>query len=88
MHIPGLGAAWAIHEAREHRVDGGLSIEGWWGGRMINVALEEVGVPVLNFPVDAVDSNSWDQDRMWKLVGDFIEQRVAPAKAERRARTE
>jgi hypothetical protein len=55
---------------------------------MINVALEEVGVPVLNFPVDAVDSNSWDQDRMWKLVGDFIEQRVAPAKAERRARTE
>ena len=84
MHIPGLGAEWAIHEAREHRIDGGLSIEGWWGGRMINVALEEAGVPILNFPVDAVDANTWDQDRMWKLVGDFIETQVAPAKARRR----
>ncbi|MFC3077440.1 2-hydroxyacyl-CoA dehydratase [Phenylobacterium terrae] len=83
MHIPGLGSAWAIEEARRHRVDGGLAIEGWWGGRMINVALEEAGVPVLNFPVDAVDANTWDQSKMWSLVGEFIETRVAPAKARR-----
>ena len=41
MHIPGLGGAWAIWEAKRHRIDGGLSLGGWWGQRIINVALEE-----------------------------------------------
>lgn len=80
MHIPGLGAEWAKWEARTHRCDGGLSIEGWWGGRAINVALEEIGLPVLNFPADAVDSKKWDEDKMRVLVSDFIEQRLAPLK--------
>lgn len=83
MHIPGLGGAWALWEAERHRVDGGLSIEGWWGNRMINVALEEAGVPVLNFPADAVDATRWDEAAMRDLVSRFIEDRVAPAKAER-----
>jgi benzoyl-CoA reductase subunit B len=85
MHIPGLGGAWALAEAERHRVDGGLSIEGWWGNRMINLALEEAGVPVLNFPADAVDSTNWDEAAMRALVADFIETRVAPAKAAREA---
>jgi benzoyl-CoA reductase subunit B len=83
MHIPGLGAAWASHEARRHRVDGGLAIEGWWGGRIINVALEEEGIPILDFPVDPVDGNTWDEAKMKALVEDFIENRVAPAKKRR-----
>jgi benzoyl-CoA reductase subunit B len=83
MHIPGLGGAWAKWEARTHRIDGGLSIEGWWGGRMINRALEEDGVPILDLPVDAVDANTWDDAKMTALVSDFIEQRVMPAKAKR-----
>jgi benzoyl-CoA reductase subunit B len=81
LHIPGLGGAWAVHEAHRHRIDGGLSIAGWWGGRMINVALEKEGIPVLDFPADAVNGANWDDAKMRKLVGDFIEQRVAPAKA-------
>ena len=76
MHIPGLGGAWAVWEAKRHRVDGGLSLGGWWGQRIINVALEENDIPVLDFPVDAVDANSWDDDRMWKLVSGFIETRL------------
>jgi hypothetical protein len=79
MHIPGTGSAWAIHESRRHRIDGGLSIEGWWGGRMINVALEEAGIPILDFPVDPVDGNTWDDEKMWALVSEFIEQRVIPS---------
>jgi benzoyl-CoA reductase subunit B len=79
MHIPGLGGAWAIWEARRHRVNGGLSLGGWWGQRIINLALEEHGIPVLDFPVDPVDANSWDDTRMRHLVSEFIEQRVAPA---------
>jgi hypothetical protein len=85
MHMPGLGSAWAEHEARTHRIDGGLSIAGWWGIRAINKSLEEAGIPILDFPVDAVDGNTWDQERMFALVRDFIEQRVAPAQAARRA---
>jgi hypothetical protein len=78
MHMPGLGGAWAVWEAKRHRVDGGLSLGGWWGQRIINVALEENDIPVLDFPVDAVDANSWDDDRMWKLVSGFIETRLVP----------
>jgi len=85
MHIPGLGGAWALHEAQRHRVDGGLSIEGWWGNRMINVALEEADIPVLNFAADAVDATNWDDAKMRATVAEFIEQRVAPAKAKREA---
>ncbi len=83
MHIPGLGSAWAIEEARTHRVDGGLSIAGWWGVKTVNQALEEAGIPVLDFPVDAVDGNTWDEQKMRALVSNFIEQRVLPSKAKK-----
>ena len=78
MHIPGLGGAWAVWEAKRHRVDGGLSLGGWWGQRIINVALEENDIPVLDLPVDAVDANTWDDERMRRLVSEFIETRVVP----------
>jgi benzoyl-CoA reductase/2-hydroxyglutaryl-CoA dehydratase subunit BcrC/BadD/HgdB len=84
MHIPGLGGAWALWEARRHRVDGGLSLGGWWGQRIINLALEENGIPVLDFPVDPVDAQSWDDEKMRRLVSEFIEQRVAPMATARR----
>ncbi len=80
MHIPGLGSAWAIDEARSHRVIGGLSIAGWWGVTTINRALEEAGIPVLEFPVDAVDGNTWDDAKMRQLVSTFIEERLMPLK--------
>jgi hypothetical protein len=83
MHIPGLGGAWALWEARRHRIDGGLSLGGWWGQRIINVALEDEGIPILDFPVDPVDAGSWDDAEMRRLVSEFIEQRVAPAQAAR-----
>ena len=50
---------------------------------MINVALEEEGIPILDFPVDAVDGNTWDDAKMSALVSRFIEDRVLPAKAKR-----
>jgi benzoyl-CoA reductase/2-hydroxyglutaryl-CoA dehydratase subunit BcrC/BadD/HgdB len=81
MHIPGLGSAWALDEAREHRVDGGLSVAGWWGARMINVALEEAGIPVLDFPADPVDGGKWDDRRMRDMVANFIETRLTPRRA-------
>ena len=77
MHIPGLGGAWAAWEARRHRVDGGLSLGGWWGQRMVNIALEEAGIPVMEWDVDPVDANTWDETKFRQMVGDFIEKRIA-----------
>jgi hypothetical protein len=77
MHIPGLGGAWALWEAKRHRVVGGLSLGGWWGQRMVNLALEEAGIAVLDFPVDPVDANTWDDAKLRALVSDFIETRLA-----------
>jgi hypothetical protein len=84
MHIPGLGGAWAVWEAQRHRVDGGLALGGWWGQRMVNLALEAADIPVLEFPVDPVDGNTWDEQKLRTLVSRFIEERVAPAQARRR----
>ena len=77
MHIPGLGGAWAVWEAKRHRVDGGLSLGGWWGQRMVNIALEEAGIPVMEWDVDPVDANTWNETKFRQMVGDFIEQRIA-----------
>lgn len=85
MHIPGLGGEWALHEAHTQRIDGAVSIEGWWGGRMVNVALEEAGIPVLDFPVDPVDANKWDDATSAAMISRFIEERVIPMAEARRA---
>ena len=84
MHMPGLGSAWALWEANRHRIDGGLQIGGWWGHRSITKSLEEHGIPVLDLDVDAVDGNTWDEDRMRRIVTAFIEERVAPAATRQR----
>jgi benzoyl-CoA reductase/2-hydroxyglutaryl-CoA dehydratase subunit BcrC/BadD/HgdB len=83
MHIPGLGGAWAVWEAKRHRVDGGLGLGGWWGNRIINVALEEAGIPVMEWDVDPVDANTWDENKFRQMVSEFIETRVAAAHAAR-----
>lgn len=80
MHIPGPGGAWARWEAQRHRIDGGLSIGSWWGGRMISLGLEEQGIPILELSIDPVDGNTWDDATMSRIVAEFIEQRVAPAR--------
>ena len=76
--------AWAVWEAQRHRIDGGLQIGGWWGNKAVTKALEEARIPVLDFDVDAVDGNTWDDDRMRRIVTELIEERVAPLAAQRR----
>ena len=79
MWIPPLGGAWAVHEAREHRVTGALQLDANRGITFITRALEEAGVALLDLPVDPVDARSWDDDRMRALVADFIERRLEAA---------
>lgn len=44
---------------------------------MVNVALEEAGIPVMEWDVDPVDANTWNAMKFREMVGDFIEQGVA-----------
>jgi hypothetical protein len=80
MWIPPLGGAWAVHEAREHRVTGALQLDSNRGIGFITRALRDAGIPVLDLPVDPVDARSWSDERMRALVVDFVENTLEPAR--------
>jgi benzoyl-CoA reductase subunit B len=79
MHYPPWSHAWALWDSKRHRVSGGLQLGAFWGERLITRELERNGIPMLHFPVDAVDANTWDDEKMRRLVAEFIETRVAEA---------
>lgn len=83
LHLPPWAGSWAVWEAHTHRLCGGVQLDSGLGQKFITHALEAEGLPVLQFPVDAVDTRSWDEDKMRALVTRFIEEQLAPA-AERR----
>jgi benzoyl-CoA reductase subunit B len=77
LHYPPWAGAWAVWESRTHRLNGAVQLDnGGHGTTFITRALETEGIPVLQFPTDAVDSRAWDEDRMRGLVTDFIEKRL------------
>ncbi len=78
LHYPPWAGAWAVWESRTHRLDGAVQLDnGGHGLTFITQALERSGLPVLQFPTDAVDSRTWDDERMHKLLVQFIEDRLA-----------
>jgi hypothetical protein len=78
LHYPPWAGAWAVWESRTHRLDGAVQLDnGSHGLTFITRALQDAGVPVLQFPTDAVDSRAWDEERLRGLVIDFVEKRLA-----------
>ncbi len=84
MHIPPWSSSWHTWEAETFRISGALQIESGRGMKFIARMLNENGVPTLALPVDPVNANTWDEDKMRRLMVDFIEQRVIPAHERRR----
>jgi hypothetical protein len=77
LHYPPWAGAWAVWEARTHRLDGAIQLDsGGHGQTFISHALESEGIPVLQFPTDAVDARKWDDARMHALMVEFIEKRL------------
>jgi hypothetical protein len=77
MWIPPLGGAWAVHEARMHRVDASLNLDRKGRGvPFVTRALEEAGIPVLDIVADPVDANAWDDAKIRGEVEAFIETRL------------
>lgn len=77
LHLPPWAGSWAVWEAYTHRLSGGIQLDSGLGQKFITHALEANGLPVLQFPVDAIDTRSWDEEKMHALVTDFIERRLA-----------
>ena len=82
LHNPPWAAAWLVHQARTHRVNGALvlrprSMKPAATGRLfIERALEEAGIPVLPIEGDVVDARPWDPDAARAAVRSFLDARV------------
>lgn len=78
LHMPPWAGAWAVWEARTHRLSGGVQLDSMGlGQKLISRELEEAGFPVLQFPVDPLDTRTWNEQKMRALVTEFIESRLA-----------
>lgn len=78
MHQPGPGSAWALEEARLHRVDGALLVGQWWAGsRLIARDLEDAGIPVATLEADSLGTGTMDTEALKSAVAEFINVRIA-----------
>jgi benzoyl-CoA reductase subunit B len=78
LHLPPWAGAWNVWEAGTHRLSGGIQIESLGAGqKFITHSLEQAGYPILQFPVDPLDTRTWDPQKTRELVTDFIENRLA-----------
>ena len=88
INAPPWASEWYAKEAVHNRIDGAVHMTGndRRGNYFVNRAIEAAGVPVLQISGDSADSRGWDADAVRAQVAEFIETRVAPVAARRRAR--
>jgi hypothetical protein len=81
LRMPTWSAAWHVQQARQHQVDGVVSLgeDDYFSVRR----LEAAGIPVLSVAADNVDRRTWSEDQLKAAIARFIEDRALPA-AERR----
>jgi len=82
LHNPPWAAAWIVHQARQHRVDGALVLRptgmkaAATGRLFIERALEAAGIPVLPIEASVVDPRQWDPAAARASVAAFLERRT------------
>jgi hypothetical protein len=81
LRMPTWSAAWHVQQAKQHQVDGVVSLgeDDYFSVRR----LEAAGIPVLSVAADNVDRRTWSEDQLKAAIARFIEDRALPA-AERR----
>ncbi|HEX3713853.1 MAG TPA: 2-hydroxyacyl-CoA dehydratase family protein [Trebonia sp.] len=81
LRMPSWSAAWHVQQARQHQIDGVVSLgeDDYFSVRR----LEAAGIPVLSIAADNVDRRTWTEDHLQAAIARFIEDRALPA-AERR----
>jgi hypothetical protein len=87
INAPPWASEWYAKEAVHNRIDGAvhMATTDRRGNYFVNRAIEAAGVPVLQITGDSGDARSWDQEAVQARVAEFIETRVAPVAARRRA---
>lgn len=87
INAPPWAAEWYAKEAVHNRIDGAVHMAGTdrRGTYFVNRALEAAGVPVLQIGGDSGDSRGWDAQAVQAEVSEFIQTRVEPVAARRRA---
>ena len=88
INAPPWASGWYAKEAVHNRIDGAVHMAGndRRGSYFVNRALEAAGIPVLEIGADNADARDWDPDAVRAQVAEFVETRVAPVAARRRAR--
>lgn len=82
LHLPPWMSDWIIHQAQAFGAQGAVMLTpigdrlSAYGNLLTKKALERAGIPVLQIVASAVDARLWDNEKMTRLVQDFIEQRV------------
>lgn len=70
---------WVLKEAKHNKIDGALLLipknckHSGGGTLFAKKTLENAGIPALNIYADMVDARDWDNEKMTRLVADFIE---------------
>lgn len=81
LRMPAWSAPWHVKEARNHQIDGVVSLgeDDYFSVRR----LEAAGIPVLSIGADNVDRRTLGDEALKTAIARFIEERALPA-AERR----
>jgi benzoyl-CoA reductase/2-hydroxyglutaryl-CoA dehydratase subunit BcrC/BadD/HgdB len=78
LHMPPWMNEWLVKEAKLNKIDGALLLtprnckHSGGGTLFTKKALEDAGIPTLSIFADMVDAREWDEEKMTKLVADFI----------------
>lgn len=87
INAPPWASEWYAKEAVHNRIDGAVHMASTdrRGTYFVNRAIEAAGIPVLQISGDSADAGSWDHETVQAQVAEFIETRVEPVAARRRA---
>ncbi|HEY6642786.1 2-hydroxyacyl-CoA dehydratase family protein [Povalibacter sp.] len=82
LRMPTWAAAWHVHEAQTHSVDGAVALSD--ADPFVLRALERAGIPVVSLPLDNFNQEGVDRDAIVRSVTEFIEGPAASYAARRR----
>ncbi len=82
LRMPTWAAAWHVHEATTHQVDGAVALSD--ADPFVLRALQRAGIPVLALPLDNFNQQGVDRAAIERSITEFIEGPVASFAARRR----
>ena len=87
LGAPGWVDEWYVSEVDRYGIDGvvHLAAPDSRSAHITTVALEAAGVPVFDIDANNADRRTWDGDAIEAAIGSFIDARVEPRAARRRA---